>query len=30
MTLIGIAHDSKGRPYFIAKNSWGTGNHTAD
>lgn len=26
MTLIGIAHDSKGRPYFIAKNSWGTGN----
>ena len=26
MCLIGIAHDKKGHPYFIAKNSWGTDN----
>ena len=26
MTLVGIAHDEKGRRYFIAKNSWGTDN----
>ncbi len=26
MALIGIARDGKGRPYFIAKNSWGTAN----
>ena len=26
MCLIGIAHDRKGHPYFIAKNSWGTRN----
>ncbi len=26
MSLIGIAHDSRGRRYYIAKNSWGTGN----
>ncbi len=26
MELIGIAHDDSGRRYFIAKNSWGTGN----
>jgi aminopeptidase C len=26
MELIGIAHDHKGRTYFIAKNSWGTAN----
>ena len=26
MALIGLAHDRNGRRYFIAKNSWGTGN----
>lgn len=26
MVLIGIAHDSRGKRFFIAKNSWGTGN----
>lgn len=26
MELVGIAHDEKGRRYFIAKNSWGTDN----
>lgn len=26
MALVGLAHDKKGRKYFIAKNSWGTGN----
>lgn len=26
MSLIGIAHDQYGRRYYIAKNSWGTGN----
>lgn len=26
MTLIGIAHDEKGKRYYIAKNSWGTDN----
>jgi bleomycin hydrolase len=26
MMLCGIAHDSKGRRYFLAKNSWGTDN----
>ena len=26
MELVGIAHDLKGRRYFIAKNSWGTNN----
>ena len=26
MALIGIAHDSRGRRYYIAKCSWGTGN----
>ena len=26
MELVGIAHDEKGLRYFIAKNSWGTGN----
>ena len=27
MVLIGIAHDENGKRYYIAKNSWGTGNH---
>lgn len=26
MALIGIAHDQNGRRFYIAKNSWGTGN----
>ena len=26
MVLIGIAHDENGKRYYIAKNSWGTGN----
>ena len=26
MALIGIAHDENGKRYYIAKNSWGTGN----
>ena len=26
MELVGIAHDQRGRRYFVAKNSWGTGN----
>lgn len=26
MCLVGIAHDRQGRRFFIAKNSWGTGN----
>lgn len=26
MALVGLAHDSSGRRYYIAKNSWGTGN----
>lgn len=26
MAIIGIAHDGKGRKYFICKNSWGTDN----
>ena len=26
MCLIGIAHDNKGRRYYIAKNSYGTKN----
>lgn len=26
MELVGIAHDEKGRRYFVAKNSWGTDN----
>jgi len=24
MTIVGIAHDDSGKPYFIMKNSWGT------
>ncbi len=26
MSIIGIAHDNKGKRYYIAKNSWGTSN----
>lgn len=26
MEIVGIAHDGRGRKYFIMKNSWGTGN----
>jgi bleomycin hydrolase len=26
MALVGLAHDGSGAPYFICKNSWGTGN----
>lgn len=26
MAIIGLAHDNAGQPYFIMKNSWGTGN----
>jgi bleomycin hydrolase len=26
MSIIGIAHDSKGKKYYIAKNSWGKDN----
>lgn len=26
MEIIGLAHDGAGRPYFVCKNSWGTGN----
>ena len=25
MAIVGIAHDDEGNPYFIMKNSWGTG-----
>jgi len=24
MTIVGLAHDEKGRPYYVMKNSWGT------
>ena len=26
MAIVGLAHDSRHRPFFILKNSWGTGN----
>lgn len=26
MAIVGLAHDKKGRKFFICKNSWGTGN----